>query len=193
MINNATEQLLFVLDVLDHKNNGYYVEIGSGDPIVKNNTYVLETKYNWNGLSIDIDDDIVNDYNSIRKNKSICEDASLIKFDKYFEKFNFPKQIDYLQIDVDFTPQYISLYTLLNIPLSRYRFSILSFEHSNSHGYRNKKNMEISREILDSYDYELVVKDVHEDIWVDPSIIHRHKYIQFMGPTSRNSKYTRRG
>lgn len=32
----------FVLTVLNNKKNGYFLEIGSYDPIIINNTYILE-------------------------------------------------------------------------------------------------------------------------------------------------------
>ena len=40
------EQDKYVLNVLKHKKNGYFLEIGSNHPININNTYVLETQFN---------------------------------------------------------------------------------------------------------------------------------------------------
>jgi len=39
-------QDIYVLSMLDGKENGYYLEIGSGQPIIGNNTYLLESKFN---------------------------------------------------------------------------------------------------------------------------------------------------
>jgi hypothetical protein len=76
-----------------------------------------------------LNDSLVKDYNNNRKNPCVLADGSVFNFDKYFEDNHYPKQIDFLQIDVDHIPDNISLLTLLNIPLSRYRFSVICFEH----------------------------------------------------------------
>ena len=44
------EQDKFVLNMLNNKENGYFLEIGSNDPIHINNTYILEKDYNWKGI-----------------------------------------------------------------------------------------------------------------------------------------------
>ena len=49
------EQDKFVLNVLQGKKNGYFLEIGSYDPIEINNSYLLETKYDWKGIMVEID------------------------------------------------------------------------------------------------------------------------------------------
>lgn len=43
-------QDLFVLDQLDFMKNGYFVEFGVCDGIYMSNTYILEKKFNWNGI-----------------------------------------------------------------------------------------------------------------------------------------------
>ena len=40
----------FVLDKLNYKRNGYFVDIGAGDGIVGSNTFVLEKFYDWHGI-----------------------------------------------------------------------------------------------------------------------------------------------
>ena len=65
------KQDIFVAEILKRKRNGTYVEIGSNDPKIGNNTYLLEKNYEWKGLSIDIEPGMVNKFNEIRKNKAI--------------------------------------------------------------------------------------------------------------------------
>ncbi len=48
-------QDLFVSGVLNNKENGSYLELGCSYPVESNNTYLLESKFNWTGISIDID------------------------------------------------------------------------------------------------------------------------------------------
>ncbi|GAA4324705.1 hypothetical protein GCM10023115_41610 [Pontixanthobacter gangjinensis] len=43
-------QDLFVLNELEYKNNGYFVEFGGCDGILHSNTYLLEKGFNWNGI-----------------------------------------------------------------------------------------------------------------------------------------------
>ena len=68
-------QDMFALSILDGKKDGTYVEIGGDHGVIISNTYLLETQFNWNGVSFEIDQEKVNGYNSIRENKCICADA----------------------------------------------------------------------------------------------------------------------
>lgn len=166
-------QDMFVLSMLNGKENGTYVEIGGDDPIVINNTYLLETKYNWKGVSFEIETEKVNHYNSVRKNKCICTNAITADYNKIFEENNFSNQIDYLQLDID--PAEQTLACLKNLPLDNYRFSVITYE---TDAYRSSSQLvEESRSIFRDYGYELIIKDVlncghaFEDWYVDPNII----------------------
>lgn len=94
-------QDLFVLSILNGKKGGVYIEIGGSDPIQINNTYLLEKKFGWKGLSFELDIGLVDKYNSIRINKCICGDATKVDYTKEFIENNIPKQIDYLQVDIE--------------------------------------------------------------------------------------------
>ena len=39
------KQDIFVAEILNRKENGYYVEIGSNEPNIGSNTYLLEKNY----------------------------------------------------------------------------------------------------------------------------------------------------
>ena len=54
---NGQGQDKFVLNILNFKKKGFFIELGSGDPIKSNNTYILEKKYDWNGIMIDSNQD----------------------------------------------------------------------------------------------------------------------------------------
>tara|TARA_R100000654_G_scaffold12996_2_gene28268 strand:- start:5125 stop:5742 length:618 start_codon:yes stop_codon:yes gene_type:complete len=47
------KQDLYVLEYFKYKKNGFFVDIGANNPIELNNTYLLETDYNWNGICIE--------------------------------------------------------------------------------------------------------------------------------------------
>jgi hypothetical protein len=106
-------------------------------------------------------------------------DASTFNYIEYFENNNFPKQIDFLQIDVDDIPQNISLLTLLNLPLSTYRFSIIAFEHGAGMSYKEQFVKDMSEKIFDMYGYIRIVKGGIEDWWVDPYSTNSNIYKRF--------------
>lgn len=181
----TSSQEKFVLDLLKNKENGYYVELGAFDSRQGSNTYYLENDYNWNGVSFEIVPERQIEFISNRKNPCILGDATQFNYISYFEENNFPKQIDYLQVDIDagYTEQgnsvgnpFLSLHGLISLPLSKYRFSIITFEHDAQIEYKNKDMRDVQREILTSFGYKLVVRDYHEDWWVDPYEI---PYLQF--------------
>jgi hypothetical protein len=60
-------QDLFVLMATKGKTYGTYLEIGSDDPYINSNTALLETKFKWQGVSIDIKEDQVTKFKNQRK------------------------------------------------------------------------------------------------------------------------------
>ena len=166
-------QDMFVLSMLDGKKNGTYVEIGGDHPVVINNSYLLETQFGWRGVSFEIIQTAVNFYNSLRKNSCLCENATTVYYRKIFEDNNFPKQIDYLQVDIE--PAQQTLNALLQLPHDDYRFSVITYE---SDVYRDGPDcQEEAMRFLESYGYKLVVKNVanegnpYEDWYVDPLVV----------------------
>jgi len=168
--NGQAGQDSFVLNFLNEKRNGWYVEVGSNDPVLYNNTYLLETEYDWKGVGFEWDRDL-------SKNKCITADATKFDYLKYFQDNNFPKQIDYLQLDIE--PAYQTLAALKQIPLAEYRFSVITYEHDLYADPANKEIKEESIKILSSLGYELLVENVNdgspdrifEDWWIDPQVI----------------------
>lgn len=171
-----TAQETFVLNILNHKKNGIYVEVGSGDPVHQNNTYTLETEYGWTGIGFEIDEALCKKYNDTRKNVCLNKDAITFDYRKYFEENNFPKQIDFLQIDIDDTPKNANFLGLLNIPLTEYRFSVIVFEHDLIRSYKFEELRSVQRWVLSALGYDLVVRTATEDWWVDPKIIPPAEY-----------------
>ncbi len=150
-------QDMFVLTVLNGKTNGTYLEIGSGDPFIGSNTALLETKFNWNGLSMDWNDKCVNDFNQFRNNRCIKKNTLLTNFINVLGQFNMPTHMDYLSLDCD--PQSTTYETLLRIPLDKYSFSVITYEHDfYNDPTRNYKYK--AKEHLESYGYILVTNNI---------------------------------
>lgn len=182
--NNYSQSMqdMFVLSVLDGKRNGVYVEIGADKPRVINNSYLLESQYDWSGVSFEIESDKVDYFNTIRKNKCICADATKFDYKSLFDERKYPTQIDYLQLDCD--PPQITLECLKKLPLEDYRFSVITFE---TDLYAGGQDVQIEHwQILSSLGYQRVVKNIknegnpYEDWWIDPLEINKHMWKQFV-------------
>jgi hypothetical protein len=165
---SQSQQDLYVLEKLHNKENGYYVEIGAGDPIDINNSYILEKYKNWKGISVDIDNKFLQKWTSNRSNKLLINDASKMDFQLCFEQNNIPFVVDYLSLDIE----EFSLPCLERLPLHLYKFRVITAEHNEYlYGSSIKNRM---RDILTSYGYVLDVADVksdnlvYEDWWIYP-------------------------
>lgn len=167
-------QDMFVLAATDGKRQGTYVEIGSAEPFKGNNTALLETKFDWKGISIDINQRKVDEFSVERKNQVICADATKVDYVQLLSSFG--QDIDYLQVDCD--PPEVTFEILKRIPFGLHRFAVITFEHDY---YWNKSIRDQSRAFLKSKGYELLVSDVaynkfhsYEDWWVHPDLVSAH-------------------
>lgn len=149
-------QDMFVLSKLNGKFNGYYLEVGSNDPFVNNNTYLLESKFNWKGISIDIDSNMVDRFNFNRKNLCFCKNAVYVNYDQLLSEISFPLNIDYLSVDCD--PSEISFKILKKIITSNYTFNVVTFEHD--YYVNNNSVREESRIFMKDNGYVLSEQDV---------------------------------
>ncbi|MFD3394343.1 hypothetical protein U0R10_06900 [Aquirufa sp. OSTEICH-129V] len=179
---SQSSQDIFVRSILQNKKGGIYVEIGAFDEIEDSNTFILENKLNWRGVSFEIVEDACQDFNKIRKNPCICGDATTMDYNGIFLNMNLPKQIDYLQLDIE--PAEQTLKALLALPLNEYRFSVITYEHDR---YKSGDDcMRQSREILENLGYKLVVQNVRvngldfEDWYVDPLVIKPEAYSKYL-------------
>jgi hypothetical protein len=166
----ATPHAGFALRFNNDKKDGTFLEIGACHWKQGNNTYLLEKEFNWKGVAIDIVKHFADDYNINRSSHCIHGDAFSYNWDQYLSENNFPKRIDYLQIDVDKTPDWANLFALLNVPLSRYRFNTITLEHCANMDPRLMKMRDLQREILFSYGYRIVAAGYDEDWWIDSQL-----------------------
>ncbi len=166
----------FVAAVLKQKVGGSFVEIGSNHPVTCNNTYLLEKRFGWRGLALETNKYYVDMYNNERLSTCINEDAIKFDYRKYFEENNYSNQIDYLSIDIDIEPRYANLKALLQIPLSTYRFNVITIEHGSIVDFTLKNMRDAQRLILESYGYKLVVQGWNEDFWVDADNVPSENY-----------------
>jgi hypothetical protein len=184
----SSNQEAFVLDLLDYKQGGFYVELGAFHSSEGSNTFVLEKEFGWQGVSFELVDERRNEFIENRSNPCMG-DALNFDYLGYFRDNFFPKQIDYLQVDIDTGydratrpngNHYTTLLGLVTVPLTQYRFSVITFEHDANMYFRNTGQRDAQREILDCLGYTLVVRTIHEDWWVDPTVISPDVYKKHM-------------
>jgi hypothetical protein len=182
MYNGQAQQDKFVLKLLREKRNGFFVECGSNDPILINNTYLLENQYNWNGIMIEYDIAYLNSYKQHRPNSiHIIQDATTIDYKQLFEKNQVPSTIDYLQIDLEpsngSTLQ--TLQKLDNEIMDNYQFATVTFEHDVYCGTDVYLQTQIkSRDIFKRRGYINLFEDInngginpYEDWYVHPDLV----------------------
>jgi len=159
---SQASQDIFVLSLLNNKINGTFLEIGSNHPITHNNTYILEKKNNWKGIMIEYDKSFEHLYKIHRPNSIyLINDATKINYKELLDNNNFPKNIDYLQIDLDVNNKSTlnTLQLLNDTIMNDYKFATITFEHDIYCGnYFNTR--EISRKIFLNKGYVLVFPDV---------------------------------
>jgi hypothetical protein len=175
----------FVRKVLKDKTHGTFVEIGSNHPILVNNTYIMEAGLGWTGFMVECLEEYTRDYPRIRpRSYHLNCDATKINWLEEFEKVNFPKNIDYLQIDLDVANR--STLDVLEAMdrqiFDNYKFATITFEHDIYTG-NHFDTRRISREIFEKRGYFRVFSDVHagdhstgtygefEDWYVHPDLV----------------------
>jgi hypothetical protein len=147
---------------------GTYVDVGSGEPKRCNNTFMLETLYNWKGFSVDIGHS-----NSIlkkeiqkrwtecveRKNKIYWSDALTFDYKSAITENNLDFNIDFLSCDID--PQEKTFLALRKVINDGIRPKYIAFE---TDYYKNKEDYSlIAYNFLKSLGYKIAIKSVCSD------------------------------
>lgn len=164
-------QDMFVLACLNGKRNGTYLEIGAGDPFIHNNTALLETQFDWKGISIEWSAHLAYDFAQRRNNTILNANALEVDFEDLLVKHCMETTIDFLQIDTDES----SIEILRNMPFDRFKFNVVQFEHD---AYRLDTSIrDEARRILSSKGYKLACPNLsfrpgcpYEDWYVHESI-----------------------
>jgi hypothetical protein len=173
--NNNSQNLqdLFVLAANQGRREQWYLEVGSAEPFYNNNTALLETQFDWRGVSVDINAAKVQDFANQRRNKVLCQDATQINYADLLADLGAPRDLGYLQVDCE--PPETSYAILKRMPWDQYRFAAITFEHDY---YADTSVRERSREFLRAQGYELMAGDIafdethsFEDWWVHPDLV----------------------
>lgn len=175
---NSTSQAgqeSFVISATGSKRNGVFVEVGAWHGIEDSNTLILERKYGWRGIALDVIPKFAKRYNRVRDSPCLVADATTADFTQIFSKHGIPNSVDYLQLDID--PGMGTLGALMRIPFHTHRFSVITFEHDLYRATENSYVKNWSDHFLRDQGYVRVVSNVcingnpFEDWWVDPASV----------------------
>jgi hypothetical protein len=72
-----SNQEAFVLDVLDYKRDGFYVELGAFHSSEGSNTYALEKSFGWQGVSFELVDERREEFISVTAGRGMLNERYL--------------------------------------------------------------------------------------------------------------------
>jgi len=148
-------QDIFVLSCLNGKKNGTFLDLGCNHPLNGNNTFLLENKFLWKGVSIDIDEKMISLWKEQRTTLVLNKDCRNLNFDEIISALN-TNHIDYLSMDLE--PADATLYSLSTIPFDKVEFSLITYEHDL---WRfGEYCMKESRKIMEKYGYKRICTNV---------------------------------
>jgi len=133
--NSQAGQESFVLNATNFKKNGFYVEIGAFHSKILSNTYILESGYEYSGVSFEISKDASEEFKENRVNPVFNVDALECDFNQILNSVCAPKVIDYLQVDIE--PARNTFKALRSILGTDYLFRLITFEHDLYHSSKN--------------------------------------------------------
>jgi hypothetical protein len=184
----------WVLDTLDYKKDGTFVDIGCATPFYLNNTAVLEMEYGWKGIAVDreahsgvyhdpincpgkypqdiLDNPHLQTWNTRDRTRVYETDALVCNYEKMFEESDMPEIIDFLNVDLH--PPDVTLNAFRALPHHKYKFRSIIFE-TDAYTMPISGRLEfttpdewlsITRKIISSYGYEFVKQDGQNDMYV---------------------------
>jgi FkbM family methyltransferase len=176
-------QDLWVVQFLNNKQKGYFLDIGAYDGIHYSNSYLLEHMFFWDGLLVEANP---NNYRLLRTNRpnaknlmyaitDYCGYANIdniqmsskinddihqtikvpsMTFTELFKIYDVPKEIDYMSLDIE---GYESK-ALSKFPFNAHKCNLVTVEHNLYINGPNNKNQ--IKEILTNNDYVLIKDNV---------------------------------
>ena len=179
--NSQAGQESFVLNATNFKKNGYYVEIGAFHSKTLSNTYILESVYEWSGVSFEISKDASEEFKENRVNSVFNVDATKCDYKQILNSVFAPKVIDYLQVDIE--PARNTFKALRRILGTDYLFLIITFEHDLYHSSKNWFYKHLAYRILKKKGFQRAASNVcdgslpFEDWYIHRSVLTNFKTI----------------
>ena len=168
------DQDVWVVETLDEKENGYFLDIGCSVPWMWNNTALLEANYGWRGIAIDQSFEnnvyvplskergIEHDWKS--RPNTICVEKSALEIDyeKLLDEHNAPAVIDFLSVDIEPSEKILEVFEML--PHDKYKFRTVAFEHND--WLEGSEWVEHTRKVIASYGYTYVKTSMQDDYYI---------------------------
>jgi len=170
----------FVLSLFNKDHKGYFLDIGCQLPDEINNTLMLEEN-GWTGISVDIEN--YSEQWKTRKSAFVCHDALTCNYPLIFDKYNMPKVIDYLSLDIE--GDGTRYQALVQVMKAGHEFKVMTIEHDVYRGYYLSEAWP-QRILLQEMGYFLLCSDVshdyfpYEDWWVNPKYLNESDYLQHL-------------
>jgi len=144
---------------------GSYIDVGSGEPKINNNTYMLETLHDWKGFSVDIGPEDTILKKNIKQRWAICEerknklywsDALTFNYKSAIIENSLDFNIDFLSVDID--PAEKTFLALKKVINDGIRPKYIAFE---TDYYKEKKDYRlIAYNFLRPFGYKIAIKNV---------------------------------
>jgi hypothetical protein len=148
----------WVAERLNYKRNGTFLDIGCHHYSHLSNTFFFEKDLGWTGIGIELDETFKKGWEENRKSPFICHDATTLDYKEILEKYNMPKVIDYLNVDLE--PPSVTLKALEKLFETDYIFNVVTFEID---GYRQTETIKPSRQLLSNRGYVLIKNVNNQD------------------------------
>lgn len=174
MFYSDAKQDCFVANMLNFKQTGFYLDIGSAHARKNNNTFHFD-QIGWTGICVECDRGWLDSYKERKGCRLIHKDALRIDWRDLFNTYVVPLVIDYISLDVD----EFSTAILKKLPLDTWSAKIITIEHD--HYMFGDKWQAQQRDILQNQGYYLLCSDVFveqpdftqekasfEDWWISP-------------------------
>lgn len=169
---SQARQDLYALYINNFNTNGYFIDLGSNEPFIGNNSALLES-IGWKGFMVDYNQGLVDKCNNHRKNPATCEDLNTTSVASLLQKFESPQIIDYLSMDLD---DNAALPSIKTFDFNKYKIKCMTFEHDSY--LRGNEMRDASREFLQKQGLTIVCHDVcifggkpFEDWYVNPELV----------------------
>ena len=179
-MSDKTKKVEYVLNILKHKRDGFFLEIGSEDKHAVRCliTDILEKEYNWKGLVLHCDMSLIN--KNERKNTTFFPKYNGLNYNNkiLFYENDVPLNCDYLNINTTgyHNTPYI-LNKLNNEILDKYKFATIMFQ-TNIYNTNKTNARQLSRKILKERGYIRVFSDImsndkhpFDDWYVHPDLV----------------------
>ena len=147
MYYSQANQDKWVVEFLEFKKNGYFIELGAYDGIQTSNTYYMEKNLEWDGICVEANPTVFQTL--IKNRKSININVALNDYtgecffehdkittngvrvpcdtlDNILTEYNCPKDIDYLSIDIE-GYEYI---VLKDFNFNNWNIGLITVEHN---------------------------------------------------------------